>query len=548
MVNDSNPNVTTADQHRPHADMPLLTRSAHRQGPALFLLLLGLTTLWLTLRADISVPSLFGDHMVLQRDQPNTIWGWADEGEVVTVDIASQRHTARARADGRWRIKLDPLPVGGPYRLRIRGKNDLSFEGILVGEVWLCSGQSNMQWEVNRSKDADIERLGARYPMIRHITVPRIGTQEPQNEFEGSWQPCSPETIGEFSAVGYYFGRQLHLTLQVPVGLIDNAWGGSSAEAWVRRDLLESDDRYAALMDRWEETERTYDHDEAMKQYEAALKDWEDRVAKANAEGRPAPEDRPRQPRNPLVNQHRPANLYNGVLHPVIGYGLRGVIWYQGESNASRAYQYRHLFPLMIQNWREVWKQGDFPFYWVQLADYRDEAPSPGASEWAELREAQTLALDRLVNTGQAVITDLGEAHDIHPKNKQDVAKRLARLALADLYDQDIVARSPRFQEMSKNGNKILLSFKEVGSGLDTVDVDTPLGFTIAGEDRQFVPAKATIIAPHQVAVWSEAIDSPLAVRYAWADNPLCNVQNQEGLPLTPFRTDDWPGVTAENH
>lgn len=191
---------------------------------------------------------------------------------------------------------------------------------------------------------------------------------------------------------------------------------------------------------------------------------------------------------------------------------------------------------------------GRLPLYWVQLADYRDEAPRPDASEWAELREAQTIALDRLVNTGQAVITDLGEAHDIHPKNKQDVAKRLARLALADLYDQDIVARSPRFQEMSKNGNKIVLSFKEVGSSLDTVDVETPLGFTIAGEDRHFVPAKATIIAPHQVAVWSEAIDLPLAVRYAWADNPLCNMQNQEGLPLTPFRTDDWPGVTAENH
>ena len=236
------------------------------------------------------------------------------------------------------------------------------------------------------------------------------------------------------------------------------------------------------------------------------------------------------------------------MLHPIIGYGIRGAIWYQGESNASRAYQYRELFPLMIQNWRDEWKQGDFPFYWVQLADFRDEKSDPADSDWAELREAQTLSLDRLPHTGQAVITDLGEAHDIHPKNKQDVGKRLARLALAQDYGLDIVAKSPRYDSMSREGNKVILTFKDVGGGLDTFDVRTPVGFTIAGENKEFAHATAKITGKDTIEVWSESIGSPTAVRYAWSDNPVCNVQNREGLPVTPFRTDEWPGVTSDNH
>lgn len=499
------------------------------------------------LEADVRVPALFGDHMVLQRDQANPIWGWADEGEVVTISIASQRHTARTKSDGRWKVKLDSLPAGGPHTLQILGKNSLSFEDVLVGEVWVCSGQSNMQWAVNSSNDADLEKLTAKFPQIRHITVPLIGTQEPQLNFKGNWQHCTPESIGDFSAVGYFFGRQLHQTLDVPIGLIDNAWGGSSAEAWVRRDLLEADDRYNALISRWEKTESTYNHEEAVAKYEVALEDWKKTSDKAKLENRPAPR-RPRAPRNPLGNQHRPGNLYNGVLYPIIGYGIRGAIWYQGESNASRAYQYRELFPLMIQNWRDEWKQGDFPFYWVQLADFRDEKSDPADSDWAELREAQTLSLDRLLHTGQAVITDLGEAHDIHPRNKQDVGKRMARLALAQDYGLDIVAKSPRYDSMSHEGNKIVLTFKDVGGGLDTFDIRTPIGFTIAGEDKEFAQATAKIIGKNTIEVWSDSIESPAAVRYAWSDNPICNVQNREGLPLTPFRTDEWPGVTSNNH
>jgi sialate O-acetylesterase len=259
--------------------------------------------------------------------------------------------------------------------------------------------------------------------------------------------------------------------------------------------------------------------------------------------GKPEP-SRPRAPRNPLTGQHRPANLYNGVLKPIIGYGIKGTIWYQGESNSGRAKAYRDIFPLMIKNWRDEWSQGNFPFYWVQLADFREESPAPADSNWAELREAQTLTLSQ-PNTGQAVITDLGEAHDIHPKDKQNVAKRLARWALAKDYGfNDLVYRSPQYKAHQRNGKKIILHFDFVGGGLDTFDIRTPLGFTLAGEDKVFHPAVAKIVGKDQVEVSSDNVQNPVAARYAWADNPVANVQNKEGLPLTPFRTDDFPMVT----
>jgi sialate O-acetylesterase len=264
-------------------------------------------------------------------------------------------------------------------------------------------------------------------------------------------------------------------------------------------------------------------------------------------EGKPLPA-RPRAPRNQLAGNNRPANLYCGVLHPVIGYGIRGAIWYQGESNASRAYQYRHLFPLMIQNWRDEWQQGDFPFYWVQLADFRNEKADPAESDWAELREAQTQTMSKLPNTGEAVITDLGEAHDIHPRNKQDVARRLARWALAKDYGQDLVYRSPIYKSHRTEKNRLIVTFDHVGGGMDTFDVRQPKGFAVAGEDKQFVWAQATIVGKDKIEVWSDEVTHPVAVRYAWADNPVCNVQNREHLPLTPFRSDTWPGLTADKN
>ena len=492
-------------------------------------------------------PSVFGDHMVLQREQNNPVWGWANPGERVIVRIGDQRHQTEAGPDGAWRVSLEPLQVGGPYELGIRGEeNSLTYEDVLVGEVWVCSGQSNMEWPVDASNDPDIEKLTAKYSNIRLITVPKVGTQKAQRDFVGQWQACSPETIGGFSAVGYYFGRQLHQTLDVPIGLIDNAWGGSAAEAWVRRDILSDNPDYAPLMDRWAKQEIPGDAMDAMNAYEEALWNWNKANEVAKIAGEPQPAS-PRRPGGALAGNQRPGNLFNGNLHPVIGYGIRGAIWYQGESNASRAYQYRDLFPTMIASWRDLWGQGDFSFYWVQLADFRDEKPDPGESDWAELREAQTMTMRRLPNTGEAVIIDLGEAHDIHPKDKQGVAQRLARWALAQDYGFELAHHSPTYASMEVDGAKAVLKFEHVGGGLDTFDVRQPVGFAIAGEDRKFHWAEGKIVDGNTMEIWAEGVEAPVAVRYAWADNPVCNMQSREGLPMTPFRTDDWPGVTLEN-
>jgi len=495
-------------------------------------------------RAELNLPNVFTDHMVLQRNHQNPVWGWDKPGTAVTVKIAGQEHSAKADKDGRWEVKLEPLKAGGPHVLEVSGTSDKKIDDVLVGEVWVCSGQSNMAWPVSSANDPKLEQLTAKYPQIRLLTVPNRASQDSENNFSGAWKVCSPDTVNDFSAVGYFFGRQLHQTLDVPVGLIDNAWGGSSAEAWVNRGLLKEDGRFDELLAKWEDTEQSYDPGKAKAAHEKALEVWKEKAKKAREAGKPEPR-RPRGPYNPLTSNHRPGNLYGGCLHPIIGYGIRGAIWYQGESNARRAYQYRDLFPLMITHWRDEWNQGDFPFYWVSLADYRREVAEPTGSDWAELREAQTKTLS-LPNTGEAIITDLGEADDIHPRNKQDVAKRLARLALANEYDYDVVAGSPRYKSHTVDGNKIVVTFQNVGTQMDTFDVREPVGFIIAGEDRVFVPAEARITGKDTVEVWADSVKNPVAVRYAWADNPVCNLQNTVGLPATPFRTDDWPGVTVD--
>lgn len=495
-------------------------------------------------RADVKLPSIFGDHMVLQQKQKDKVWGWADPGEEVTVKVADQSKSAKADDKGKWSVTLDPLSAGGPHTLTVVGKNTVKFEDVLVGEVWLCAGQSNMQMDVAGSNDADLEALTAKFPKVRLITVPLIGTQEPRDDFQGKWEACTPQSAAHFSAVGFFFGRQLHQTLGVPVGLIDDSWGGSAAEAWVRRDLLEKDEKFRPLIERWEAIEKNYPKKE---EYEKKLADYKKAVAKAKEEGKQPPP----APQNPDANMSgnaRPGNIYNGVLKPTIGYGIKGVIWYQGESNAGRAHQYRALFPLMIQSWRDEWGIGDFPFYWVQLADFLPEKAEPADSAWAELREAQTMTLGKLPHTGEAVIIDLGEAQDIHPRNKQDVAKRLARWALAKDYGANVAYRSPTYKSMETKDHKVVLTFDHAGPGLRAFDQPEPRGFAVAGEDRKFVRAKAKIVGPNTVEVWSDKVSHPKAVRYAWADNPVCNLYSGNGLPVTPFRTDDWPGVTDKSH
>ncbi len=501
------------------------------------------------LSGEIRTPAIIGNNMVLQQNHKNPIWGWGNPGELIQVQIAEQNHKVEVSPKGYWKVFLDPMPSSAtPKVMTILGSSELKFQNILVGEVWLCSGQSNMGWALGNSDDSDLEIMTANYPNLRLVSVPQVGTQEAQTDFNGRWESTTPEVAKNFSAVGYLFGRRLHLALGVPVGLIDNAWGGSACEAWIPRDRLNQLPVAKPYMDQWRETEKTFDYDKLLASYQEKLKAWKMKAEIARKNGKPQPGGRPRAPRNELTGQHRPANLYNGVLNPIIGYGIKGAIWYQGESNGRRGHAYREVFPLMIQSWRDAWKQGDFSFYWVQLADFMSEVPEPPTEQtWPELREAQTFTLDKLKNVGEAVIIDVGEGRDIHPRNKQMVANRLVRNALAKDYGMEIPHQSPRYQSMETKGNKIILSFDHVGQGLYCFDIREPMGFAICGEDQKFVWAQARLVGKDKVEVWAEGIENPIAARYAWADNPVCNLYRKDGsitLPVTPFRTDDFPTIT----
>ncbi|MBB5032530.1 sialate O-acetylesterase [Prosthecobacter vanneervenii] len=512
-----------------------------------------LSLLAVSARAELKLPAIIGDNMVLQQKQANPLWGWDAPGTEVTVKFGPQTKTAKAGADGKWTVKLDAVPANAqPATISIKGSSAKELKNVLVGEVWVCSGQSNMGFNLNSTWDADLDIAQAKDAQLRLISVPQVGTQEIQNDFKGQWEECTPTSAAQFTAVGYHFGRVLREMLGVPVGLIDNAWGGSACEAWVKRDVLEKDPRFASIIARWKQTESTFTQEAFDKQvadHKTKLAEWTKARAEALKAGKYFTAQAPRPPQNPMTGQHRPGNLYAGVLHPTIGYGIKGAIWYQGESNASRAKEYRDLFPFMIEHWRKEWKQGDFPFYWVQLADYKAYKTEPVESDWAELREAQTLTIRKLPHTGQCVITDLGEANDIHPKNKRDVAERLARWALVQDYGQQLVYRSPELKDAKFEGGKALLTFDYAPQGLRTVDTDDVKGFAICGEDKKWVWAKASIIGgskkgTNQIEVSAEGITKPVAVRYAWADNPVCNVYSAEGLPVTPFRTDDFPMIT----
>ncbi len=495
------------------------------------------------LRAELKLPAVVGDHMVLQRRQANPIWGWDSAGAKITVSFAGQTHTTTAGADGRWTVNLTALEASAePRTLRIAGSSTREIKDVLVGEVWMCSGQSNMQWAISQVYNGDLEALASSFPNLRIISVPQVGTQDLQKDFKGQWEAATPDSVKSFSAVGFLYGRYLHEILKVPVGLIDNAWGGSAAEAWVRRETIEKDPRFAALMKATRDREAQLKGDQPRLDHEAAMAKWKETSAKAKA----AKKELPRQPQSPLAwltGNARPGNIFAGVVHPTLGYGIKGVIWYQGESNASRAYEYAELFPFMIEQWRKEQGQGDFPFYWVQLADFRDEKAEPGESDWAELRESQTRA-QRLARTGQAVIIDVGEGRDIHPRNKQDVAARLVRWALANDYGMKIPFRSPEYRSVAFANGKATLTFDCFGSSLRAFDVPAARGFAVCGEDRVWRWATGKVIAPDKVELSYEQVPAPIAVRYAWADNPVCNLFSADGLPVTPFRTDDFDPIT----
>ncbi len=511
--------------------------------PYRILSLLALLALLPALRAELRLPAVIGDHMVLQRRQANPIWGWDTPGVKVTVAFAGQTHTATAGSDGRWTVKLAALEASAePRSMRISGSSTREVKDVLVGEVWMCSGQSNMQWSLSQAYNGDIEALASAFPNLRIISVPQVGTQELQKDFKGQWEAATSDNVKSFSAVGFLYGRYLHEILKVPVGLIDNAWGGSAAEAWVRRETIEKDPRFAALMKSTRDREAQLKGDQPRLDHEAAMAKWKEASAKAKA----AKKESPRQPQSPLAwlsGNARPGNIFAGVVNPTLGYGIKGVIWYQGESNASRAVEYAELFPFMIEQWRKEQGQGDFPFYWVQLADFRDEKPEPGESDWAELREAQTRTL-RLARTGQAVIIDVGEGRDIHPRNKQEVAARLVRWALANDYGMKVPFRSPEYRSVAFANGKATVTFDCFGSSLRAFDVAAARGFAVCGEDKVWRWATGKVVAPDKVELSCEQVSAPIAVRYAWADNPVCNLFSADGLPVTPFRTDDFDPIT----
>ncbi len=495
-----------------------------------------------TAYSAVKLPAVIGNNMVLQRDVPVPIWGWADKGEEVTVTAAGQTLTAKAGDDGRWKVVLAKLNVGQPLEMTVKGSsgNTITLKNILVGDVWLCSGQSNMQMNVGSCNDAAKDIAAANFPQIRLITVPCVGTPEPQKDFAGQWVECAPNTVGGFSAAAYFFGRMLHQEIKVPIGLIHCSWGASSCETWIKRSALDADPQYQAMLKSYDEKVRTYDPKKAEEDQKKQMDEWKKAADAAKAAGKeppPAPWFH-----DPRFDQFRPANCYNGMILPLEPFALRGAIWYQGETNAGRAYEYRQLFPLMIRQWREDWAQGDFPFIFVQLANFMPVQEQPTQSAWAELREAQTMSL-HTPNTGMAVIVDIGDAKDIHPKNKQDVGRRLALWALANVYGQKIVFSGPMYKWMEKKGNEIVLHFDHQGTGLVAKGGEPLKGFSIAGADQKFVWADARIVGD-TIVVSSPGVADPVAVRYAWADNPVCNLYNREGLPASPFRTDAWKGVT----
>ncbi|HEV2761856.1 MAG TPA: sialate O-acetylesterase, partial [Pyrinomonadaceae bacterium] len=666
-----------------------------RKAAELFLLAVCFFLLAAQARGAVRVPSLVGDNMVLQQGRAARVWGWAEPGERVTVRLAGRTATAATDASGRWEVFIGPLRAGGPHTLTIIGSNTLTFRNVLVGEVWVCSGQSNMEWPLAQAEGGPRDAEAANLPRVRLFTVEKRTSDRPLEDVRGRWVVATPEQAARFSAVGFYFGRALHARLGVPVGLIHTSWGGTPAEAWTSRAALEADPSFRPILERYEAELR--DLPRRLREHEVAFARWEGQYVRLDSgnegEGRgfadpardadgwrkmrlpqlwegaglkvdgavwfrrevnvpptlagrelilslgavddfdttyfngvrvgatgaetpyayqtprryrvPAPLVRPGRnvvavrvfdrmggggfaaepgamslapadpkagaglslegewdykaesvapepavdyagypgPRPGPDNPNNPTVLYNAMLAPLTPYAIRGAVWYQGESNAGRAYQYRALFPALIRDWRRAWGQPDFPFYFVQLANWRARKSEPAESDWAELREAQLFTLRSVPRTGMAVAVDIGEAEDIHPRNKRDVGERLARWALAETYKQRVVPSGPLYESHAVEGGRVRLRFGHA-SGLKTSDGASPKGFAVAGADRKFVWAEARVEGD-TVVVWSERVPTPAAVRYAWADNPAVNLYNGAGLPASPFRTDDWPGLTA---
>lgn len=495
-----------------------------------------LAALWLSLAtitasADVKLPALFSDHLVLLAGAPVPVWGWAAPQENVTVEIAGQKITTVAGADGTWRVSLQPMKPGGPLALTVRGTNTMVVRDVLAGEVWLGSGQSNMGLQVKSAQNYAEEMAAAEQPEIRMFTVANQTARSPLDDCAGHWEVCHPGTVGNFSAALYFFGRDLHRQLQVPVGLINSSWGGTPIQPWISLDVLAAYPGYAALLENkrkeiaaWPEKER---------KILADLKAWEAVAARARAAGQPQP-PKPWNPGPPDSGRFMPGQIYNAMIHPLLPCRLRGVVWYQGEANAGGgekgAQDYTDLLTRLISSWRAAWDLADLPFYYVQLPNYNNNG-------WAWFREGQARVLS-VPHTGMAVTIDIGEADNIHPVNKQAAGHRLALIALANVYGQKQPFQGPEFAGGEPAGAALKITFRHADGGL-VAHAGALRGFQIAGTDKKWLPAAAQI-AGETVSVSSPAMAQPLAVRYDWSGNPDGNLYNGAGLPASPFRTDQW--------
>ncbi len=496
----------------------------------------------ITATAEITLPSIIGDNMVLQQKTNVAIWGKADPGEKISVEGSwkgSQAASTVADKDGNWMVKIKTPPAGGAFKMTIWGNNTIELKNVMSGEVWFSGGQSNMDMPLlGYGKDQPVaggteEIAAANYPNIRLFNVldPALGPnlKEPQFTCTGEWQQCSPETVGMFSAVAYVFGKEIHKYTNVPVGLIHSCIGGTYLETWMKPEVVENDPEFKKIISGFDEQKNNW------------------------LEKNPEFKDKPNA-ELPFQFQdfERTGRLYNGMIAPLIPFTIKGAIWYQGESNDGRGHQYQRLFPAMITSWREEWNQGDFPFYFVQLANFIEQKPTeevkyekPAAPKhhgWAELRNAQLMTLS-VTNTGMAVTIDIGESNNIHPENKIDVGKRLSLWALAKEYGKKVPYSGPLYKSMVVEGNKIRISFNHVDGGLIAKGGKLE-GFAIAAEDEKFAWADA-VIDGNTVVVSNAGIKEPFAVRYAWEVYPLYNLYNGAGLPASPFRTDDWK-LTSE--
>ncbi len=485
--------------------------------------------------ADIRLPSLIGDNMVLQQGGICRLWGWADADEAIAIKPSwlDNGLETKAGSDGRWQIKVTAPPTGGPYTIVLQGKNKITLSNILCGEVWIASGQSNMKWPLSRSENGEKHTAEANHPHLRLFHVSRTPALEPQENCEGQWLASTPQSAESFSAVGYFFGRDIHQKLNVPIGIIETAWGGTPAQTWTRKEMLASRLELQSYLSEFEQLQQEYP--EKLAKYEEELAKWKQKDQEAKENNSKTP-NKPWPPHAPLSAQN-PSILYNGMIAPLVNFTIKGAIWYQGEANVRDPEIYHPLFSTMIENWRQDWGQGQFPFYFVQIAPYERYRPVVAC---ALLQEAQFKTFRTVANTGMVVVSDIGNIKDIHPRNKLDVGKRLARWAMSETYRlNDIIPSGPLYSHYLVEDEYIRIYFDYARTGLECRGKELT-HFAIAGADRKFKPARA-VIDGQTVLVSHPEIKHPLAVRFAFTNNAEPNLFNGIGLPAGPFRTDEWP-------